>query len=140
MKKESFLCAVRGGHPIPLDSQRWDTWLGKHEGSIVYVTMAPNPKKHSDRQRAYYHAVVVAHVAEILESILQEPITHDDAHAWIKGRFLEPRRTRLGEIPPTTTTLSVDEMTEFIDKVIAFFRDHYGSHIPGPNELHEVAS
>lgn len=138
-RKQDFLCAARGRGLVPMDSERWDRFLADHDGALIYATLEANPKKHSSRQRAYYRGVVVPHVAEILESILKEPITNDDAHEWLKHRFIGPRKTRLGEIPPTTTTLSVEAMTAYIDKIIEFFREHYGSVIPAANEIHEAA-
>lgn len=130
MSKEAFLCSVKDGQPSALDSQRWSNWIGKHEGKFIYVSLEPNPRKHSNRQRAYYHAVVVPAVAQVLESLLREPITHDDAHEWLKLRFIGMRKTRLGEIPPTTTTMSVEAFGEYLDKIMEFFREHYNVHIP----------
>lgn len=139
MSKESFLCAVRGGEPMAMDSARWAEWMSKHEGALIYIHAEPNPRKRSSRQNAYYHAVVVPAVAEILESLLREPITKDDAHAWLKMRFLESRKTKLGEIPPSTADLSVEAMTDFINRIIQFFREHYDCHIPPASEVHEAA-
>lgn len=130
MSKQAFLCSVKNGQPVAVEHDRWEQWVQKHEGKFIYVSLEPNPRKHSNRQRAYYHAVVVPAVAQVLESILREPITHDDAHEWLKLRFIGMRKTRLGEIPPTTTTLSVEAFGEYLDKISEFFRETYGCHIP----------
>jgi hypothetical protein len=137
--KATFLGASRGGDFVPMDSRRWSEYHEDNEGKLSIVTLEPNARKASDRQRKYYFAVVVPMVAELLESILKEPITENDSHEWLKYKFIGPKVTSLGDIPPTTTTLSVDAMTAYIDKVREYFLHFYGAVIPGPNELHEVA-
>jgi hypothetical protein len=137
VSKEAFICSVKDGSPVPADSGRWEKWMKGRD--LILVTLEPNPRKHSTKQRAYYRGVVVPAVAEILESILKEPITSDDAHEWLKHRFIGPRKTRLGEIPPTTTVLTVEQFGEYLDKILEFFREHYDCHIPPADYTRQAA-
>ena len=91
------------------------------------VTIAPYKRSRSLEQNALYWKVISA-IAEDTGN------SKDAVHEWVRQRFLPPELVEInGEVRETrrsTTKLKVDEMSDLIDRVIAWAQVDLGIRIP----------
>lgn len=67
----------------------------------------------------------------------------DDIHEWLKRKFLSPHWVEIGgEAFPryTTTKLTTQEMTDYMDKIHAWATQELGMVLPLPVDLQEDAA
>jgi len=99
--------------------------------------------KHSDSQRAYYHAVVVNEFREGYKEITGEALSHEEAHDVLKlkcnGRDRVYEQT--GEVLTvigSTKQLTKSEYAEYVDACIKFIYLWTGRIVPQPGEQTEI--
>jgi len=98
-------------------------------------------KRRSNKQNAYYHAIVCSMVAEGLrENGYREVTDSEIAHKILSGRFLKRRLIDedtgevLSEWTESTTKLSTKEFEEYLDQCRQFAAEYLGIPIPLPNQ------
>lgn len=100
------------------------------------VTVEPHRARRSLNQNALYHKWVGIIAADTGNS-------HDDAHEFLKGEFLEPRTVEIGrrlrQVRPSTTTLKIDEMSAYMNQVQAWAGSTLGIILPTPEDLERAA-
>lgn len=88
------------------------------------------------KQNAYYHGVVIPHVAKGLEDAWGEKLTGEEVHDWLKGRFnwkpIVDHNTgeMKGRRPGSSASLDKSEFAEYLDKIIAFAAEQLNTEIP----------
>jgi len=88
-------------------------------------------KRHSDRQRRYYFPAVVAPLGDYLRG-QGATVTDDDCHEMLKWKFLrqsvvDPGTGEvIGEVTRSTTSLAIDEFSEYLEKVIQYLAETFG--------------
>lgn len=87
-------------------------------------------------QNRYYWSVVVAEIAAFIGE------TSEDTHELLKAQFLPGRDIELLDgqtlkMPPTTTRLSIEQMTEYIETVRRWAASFLGLSIPDAGQVEE---
>jgi hypothetical protein len=108
------------------------------KGREIELTIKKRSKKRSGDQNAYYWGVVVHLVSEALIDLGNE-ITPDEAHEFLKANFnyTEITNEQTGEvmkIPRSTSDLTTEEFTDYIEKVAKWAAEWLNITIPEPNE------
>ena len=97
------------------------------------VTVEPHKKKRTLNQNALYHKWV----GIIAEYTGHE---HDELHEALKRMFLPPRFIDVGgatvEVRRSTTKLSTQEMSAYMEQVYAMASSTLGLFLPVPEEMH----
>ena len=116
--------------------------LGKLRG-LWRLTAAERKRRRTLSQNAYYHGPLLgAFLAASLEN--GNVMTHDDCHEWLKAKFLTVKgvavnrqtgETSEQDYVKSTTQLSVAEMSEYIEKCIAWIGEFFGVAVPSPDDL-----
>lgn len=119
-----------------------DAWISSiaHSEKDVFGTCEWKVRKakRSLMQNAYYHKVVVGAVKKRLIE-LGHPVSHEEAHEFLKGRFLytELYDEKTGEvirIPRSTAGLSKMEFSDYIADIQRFAAETLDIVIGDPNE------
>jgi hypothetical protein len=135
--RHSFAGTVKRGQLVLAEPARWRGTLAKHEGRMVTVTLGPVRRGRSISQNNYLWGVVYKSIAEWCGH------TEAEIHRAMKLQFLKPPPPLVlptGEElaqEATTTTLSIEEFSDFVSKVVAWAAN-CGVYVPAPNEV-EVA-
>lgn len=132
--------------------QRFIRWIGTLAGAYE-VEVRPRRNTRSLQQNAYYWACVVTPLADFLSAQDYELNTPEDAHEILKAKFLttpviNPETGEIiGRIVRSTTDLSTEEMTDYIERARAWMLDFFGIWTqdaePDPRlrqERHQVVS
>lgn len=131
---------VKQGDVVYAEPGRRAAWLLRNEGKRVREELERETNPRSQQQNRYYwRVIVVEYVCQILESLLDQPVSDEDAHAWLKLRFLAQRSVDGVPIPPSTKSLTTEEFSAYCDRIREFFLHKYGITIPAPNEREEAA-
>lgn len=126
---------VKDAQVVYTEPGRRAAWLLKHEGKRVREQLEKETNPRSLNQNRYYFGVIVkGYVVPILESLLDEPVSEDDAHAWLKLRFLTSRTVDGEKLPASTKALSTEEFSFYCDRIREHFLHKYGVVIPAPHE------
>lgn len=110
----SFVSSLRGKQRVSAQSMR---------GGRTY------------QQNRYYFGVVVKAFEEFLREQGQH-FTKEECHNFLRYRFLRKSvcdlatGELLGETTPSTTSLQIDEFSEYIEKCIAYLGETFGIVIP----------
>lgn len=97
--------------------------------------------KRSDRQNRYYWSIFVKSFADFLRD-QGEAVTDNDAHEYLKHKFLRKTITAGGErqdITRSTTDLTTAEFNTYLDQCAAWLTDMFGIVLPAPGEYREKA-
>ena len=136
---------VKGGNLYFSDRKSFDRYIyGNLEGKAVDIVVKPQTKDRSRQEEKFYHAVVVASVAEVI------CIPNEEAHQFLKSLFLRrEERTPQGfryERTLSTTELSDKAYREYWEECIRWaalptkdeglaFDSGLELFIPYPNEV-----
>ena len=125
------------GQLVLADSSAWRRAVARHKGRTVWVTVVRQQRAHSLSQSKYYWGVVVRDIADFIGE------GRDETHAYLKGMFLPKRSVEILEgqkleMPGTTTTLSVEGYSEYIEKIRTWAASFLGLSIPDANQLEET--
>lgn len=106
-----------------------------------YQVLIKPRKRRSNKQNAYYHAVVCDMVKEGLQEAGYRDVQDaEDAHEVLKSLFLKIKTINhntgevLSERTGSTRKLSTTEMQEYIDKCVQFAAEYLGVSIPQPGQ------
>lgn len=103
-------------------------WCRNREGKKVSLRLSPHRKPRSTPQLRLYFGVVVEMIADYTNN------SKEAVHDALKSMFLGPEIVQLGskEIvrQPTTTTLSSERMTKYINDCVVFAHTELGLAIP----------
>lgn len=112
--------------------QMLSAFLARQEGRQVMVRISKPRKIRSLKQNSYYWSVVVSMIAA------ETGHTPEDVHEILKEKFLPKKFIRLlgveKEIKKTTTDLTANEFTLYLDQIYAFAGAELGLRIPLPQE------
>ena len=105
-----------------------------------YLISIKDFRKRSIPQNAYYWSVVVPLVRKgLYEAGFDEVRTNDDAHEIIKHVHLKKQMVSkqtgdVIDIAGSSSSLSIPEFNEFIERVCKWASEYLGIYIPSPNE------
>lgn len=106
------------------------------EGERVSVEFKKESKKRSTLQNSYAHAVIFPHWSEFVKARFGYGLTSEEAKQHVKSRFLtyEIINHKGNKLTFTkdTSKLSVEEFSDFIEKINAFLLEWDYSEIPAP--------
>ena len=123
-----FRGAISGGHFKPYNPQALKQFMERREGKRVSVDIKGRTR--SNEQNSYYWAVVISILSEFTG------YTPDEMHGYLKNRFLQPREVVIGEdarrVDPTTTKLSTDEFSAYVESIRQWAAMELGVSIPDP--------
>jgi len=109
--------------------ENFDLYVGTLDGNKVEVIVKKSKKSRSLRSNNYYWVYLTILEAETGNS-------KEDLHEYFKSKYLSHRVGYLNGneimLPPTTTTLSTVEMSEYIRKIEV----ESGIQSPDPNEYY----
>lgn len=119
-------------HLSPSQKKRINTYVQKHDGQYVRLSMSQPTKGRSNYQNRYYWGVVL----EILAS--ETGHTTEEMHEFMKAEYL-PRQfmTLAGkehELVKSTTTLSTVDFEDYLENIRSFAARDLGIKIPMPKE------
>lgn len=125
---------VKQGQLVLSDPTVWRAAVARHEGRDVFVTVVRQQHLRTMPQNRYYHGVVVDTIAGYIGE------SREETHELLKERFLPRRRVELLngqflEMPPTTRNLTVEQMTEYIERVRVWAAQWLGLSIPDANQV-----
>ena len=98
------------------------------EGKEVYLILKKKTKTRSTMQNAYFHAVILRHLAEATGH------SDEEIKDVLKHKFLT-YRTKLGLATKATSELNTAEMEEFHESCRRWASEFLGVFIPLPNQL-----
>jgi hypothetical protein len=105
---------------------------------IYDIEFDPRRDTRSNRQNAWYWACIVSAFAAYMRDQDYEIITDDEAHEFLKARFLavsvHNRRTGevIGRRVRSTTELSTEQFCEYCERCRAWLADFFGIIVPDP--------
>jgi hypothetical protein len=123
---------VKNGKITFQDREQFDKDLSNNEGKNVYITIREQKNRRSLNLNSYYWAVVVKLVSN------ETGYDKEEAHEILKSMFLRTRYQIKGiwvDGMKSTTKLSNQEMTEYIEEIKRFASSSLGLYIPDPNEV-----
>ena len=103
------------------------------KGQIVMVTAEKLRKHRTDAQIRYYRGVVLKMIADRCGYQGTEDV--ESLHQEMRRRFL-PKRGSLN-IPLSTSDLTTQEMSEYIEAIRRWAAVELGIYVPEPNEVTE---
>jgi hypothetical protein len=130
---------VTDDHRLEIDDRRvlWQQLRHMKPGRKIVRISEPKTKRSLD-QNAYLHAVpfplIAAEVGDSIEGVKYDLM--GEKWGW-KPSALDP--TRMVPVKPSTSSMTVEECTEFIEWLIPFAAQKLNCVIPLPNEYTEVA-
>lgn len=89
----------------------------------------------STKQNAYYHCCVVKIIRGCLSEALGEPLSHNETHEWLKGRFNHreiPTSDGVLTIARDTRSLDTAAFAAYIDACRDFCAEQFSVSIPDP--------
>ena len=105
--------------------------IDKKEGKRVSVDVKGAIR--SNAQNSYYFGVVVNILADYTG------YTQEEMHSYLKRRFLAPHEVIIGDdsqtISPSTTKLSTEEFTAYIEAIRRWAAMDLGLSIPDPRSV-----
>ena len=123
---------VKNGKITFQNREQFDKDLLGNEGKTVFITVREQKNRRSLNLNSYYWAVVVNLVSQ------DTGYDKEEAHEVLKSMFLRTRYQIKGiwvDGMKSTTKLSNQEMTEYIEEVKRFATSSLGLYIPDPNEV-----
>ncbi|MAG24675.1 hypothetical protein CMI47_03760 [Candidatus Pacearchaeota archaeon] len=103
------------------------------DGKAWAFSLKRKPRKRSLQQNALYHKWAGIIAADLGNS-------HDEMTTILRQKFLAPKVIEIYgevyEVWPSTTTLSVAEMSDYMDKIQAWAATDLGVHLHIPEEQH----
>lgn len=126
------------GMLILADPTAWRAACARHRNRQVWVTVVRQQHNRSMQANKYYWAVVVETVAAYIGE------TREETHALLKAYHLPSRSIEtlegkiLDGVPPTTRTLSVEQFSQYVERVKVWAATYLGLSIPDANQV-EVA-
>tara|TARA_Y100001973_G_scaffold91274_1_gene139743 strand:+ start:500 stop:904 length:405 start_codon:yes stop_codon:yes gene_type:complete len=123
---------VKNGKITFQNREQFDKDLSNNEGKNVYITIREQKNRRSLNLNSYYWAVVVRLVSN------ETGYDKEEAHEILKSMFLRTRYQIKGiwvDGMKSTTKLSNQEMTEYIEEIKRFASSSLGLYIPDPNEV-----
>jgi hypothetical protein len=125
------LTAPVAGGKLDLSPAQKETvarYLATRDGKAVVLKLARPVSSRSQRQNAFYWGVVLTTIAESTGN------TTEDLHEHFKGQFLPRRFVTLAgkemEVAKTTTALSVEEFSRYLEQLAAFAATELGITLP----------
>lgn len=127
---------VKAGQLVLADPVAWRAAVARHEGRDVWVTVVRQQHARTLPQNRLYWVWVSEIAAYIGEG-------REEAHALLKGMFLPPRDIELLEgqrltMPPSTRLLSVEGMSEYMDRIQTWAATFLGLNLPDANQVEAV--
>ncbi len=107
---------------------------------IFDVSITKRKRKRSNPQNSYYWAAIIPSVAAGLREAWGESLSADEVHILLKDMFLARsivnRETgeEIGRVHPSSAVLSVEEFSEYIEKIMKFAASSLGTVIPSASE------
>lgn len=116
----------------PAQKKTLNTYLQKHEGQDVRITLSQPTKGRSNHQNRYLWGVVYQIIAA------ETGHTTEEIHEYCKAMFLPRTHMMLAghevALTKSTTTLSTLEMEDYLAAVRAFAAQELGIVVPLPHE------
>lgn len=135
-----FACRISDkGELKPAEPGRWIAWLTENKGRSVEVAVS-RPKR-SSRANAYWWAVVVPLVAEILtrEAKLDLPLSNEAVHYRLVAVFGPAQKTPLGRVGIRSSEMDSAQFSELVNQTRAWLLHKYGVICPTPEDYWEAA-
>ena len=123
---------IKNGKITFQNREQVDKDLSNNEGKNVYITIREQKNRRSLNLNSYYWAGVVKLVS------VETGYDKEETHEVLKSMFLRTRYQIKGiwvDGMKSTTKLSNQEMTEYIEEVKRFASSSLGIYIPDPNEV-----
>lgn len=103
---------------------------------LHWFTLTRCRNQRSLAQNAWYWACHIPHTVAALSEAWGETVTADEAHLFLRGRFLSRpivnRETgeEVGAVPLSTTALDTKEFSEYLDRVALWLAETFGVVVP----------
>jgi len=123
---------VKNGKVTFQNREQFDNDVSGNEGKNVYITIREQKNRRSLNLNSYYWAVVVRLVS------VETGYDKEEAHEILKSMFLRTKYQIKGiwvDGMKSTTKLSNQEMSDYIEEVKRFASSSLGLYIPDPNEV-----
>jgi len=111
--------------------------LDKMRG-VWRVTFTKFRRRRSDEQNKYLWSVVYPTVRDGMKETWHVERTVQEVHCWLRGKFLtfhdvdQSTGGRVPVQPSSTSDLSVEEFTHYIDQIRQFADKHLNVYVPTP--------
>jgi hypothetical protein len=116
----------------PAQKKTLNTYLQKHEGQEVRITLSQPTRGRSNAQNKYLWGCVYTILAA------ETGHTTEEVHEYCKAMFLPRSHMMLAghevELTKSTTTLSTGEMEDFLQAIRVFAAQELGISVPLPHE------
>ena len=117
-----------------LDARKdMDRWLRTLAGKVVEVVIRKKPSRRTVNQNAYLHAVPLPLLAEHFGMTIAEVKYSLMGEKW--GWKKDPISGREVPVKPSTSEMTVDECTEFIEWLLDWAPAEHGVSIPAPDKV-----
>ena len=123
------------GKLILSDPSAWRSALARHRGRSVWVTVVRQQHLRSPNQSRYYWGVVVRDIADHCGE------ARETMHEYLKALHLPTREIELLDgqkvsgLPATTTSLTVEQFSEYVERCRTWAAQFLGLSIPSPGEV-----
>lgn len=141
---ETFTVEKRNGNPVIIGRILFDQWLSRWPDDTRFsVKWTVQGNKRSNRQNAYYWAVIVKSYQIGALEAWGEYKSSDDCHADLKANCLVTERLNeaTGQIIRTigsTTENATQEQEAYHDRCRALIHEFFGINVPLPGDTTEL--
>ena len=116
------------------DPPGWRRALASHRGRAVWVSVTRQQHLRTMSQSRYYWGVVARDIADYIGE------SRETTHEYLKALHLPKRSVELLdgnklEMPGTTTTLTVEEFSAYVERCRVWAAQFLGLSIPSPGEV-----
>jgi len=129
---------VSEGCLIYHDPMKLKTKIDKLEGCRFELTLSKEKKIRSNKQNKYYWYILLKHVKEALTESQGVVFTLDDAHDFMKHKFIGFKKIKVGRThitkKPTTKDLSTVETNLYYKNIRDWLFIYFEVLAPLPNE------
>lgn len=127
----TFRGTVKRGKIQLEDKRAYMVWLGTLEGKEIELSVYKRRKRRSKNQNSYLFGVVYAVVSETTG------FTVDEVHDAMKMLFLRVHRDGLPDTVRSTTGLTTEEFSEYIENIKRWASEKLFCYIPDAGEVWE---
>ena len=122
------------GKFVPENEDGYAVWMDNLDGKECVITIGEKKNQRSMSQNAYYNGVVLKIIGEHLG------YDRDEVHEILAAKFLKKISKVDGVdmvVVRSTTSLTTDEMSNYIEKCKRFSAMELGCFIPEPENIKE---
>jgi hypothetical protein len=127
-----FVGMVKNGEFVADDQDGYSVWMTNLDGKLCSLTIGEKKNQRTMNQNKYYNGVVLKIIGQHLG------YERDEVHEILSAKFLKKMLNVGGNdmvVVKSTTSLTTEEMSHYIEKCKRFAAVEFGCFIPEPEDI-----